>query len=365
MFDFKNMDKKMKLYIIISGSVIAFIILLLIILKIAVGGRVDSKNFELRIKKAAITYYEKYPNKLPKNSGEKVTISDEKLVESGTLKNLDKLLDKGLTCSGSVNVSNNNGVYLYQPIVKCSDKYETKLLYKQILEDNMLQVDKDGLYKVYDYYLFRGEKLNNYVSFAGHNWRILKINSDNTVRIILEDNLDTTVWDDRYNAEKDDTVGKNNYSISRIKEYFDDIINGKSSMFNDESKALIVPSTLCIGARDENATNLDGSIECATKLEKQSIGLLQVNEYANVSLDNGCKSIFDSQCMNYNFLADFNNFWTITADSKNSYSVYKIAGTVIDSNASSYAQPRMVINISADAIYTKGNGTKSNPYIIK
>lgn len=361
----KNMDKKMKLYLIIGASAIIFIILLLIILKIAVGSTINSRVFESRLKNAAISYYEKYPNKLPKLNGEKVSVTIDELVNAGNLKSLDKLLDKGLTCSGNVSVSNNNSNYLYQPIIECSDKYKTNLLYNKIIEDNPVVTSSDGLYKVNDYYLFRGEKLNNYVKFADKNWRILRINNDNTIRLILLDNLDTVSWDDRYNSDKQENIGKNIYSISRIKETLDNYFNGDKSIFKKEDKALIVPSDLCIGARNENATVMDGSIECANKLEKQPLGLLQVNEYPIISLDSGCRLVSNNQCTNYNYLSTLNNFWTLTANTANSYTVYRVSRRVEVANAESYAVPRIVLNITSDALYTKGNGTENNPYIIK
>lgn len=360
----KNLDKKTLLYLGIAGGSIVVLIIFLAILKIAVGGRVNSKQFESRLKNAAVAYYENYPDKLPKISGNKVTISIDELVKSGNLKSLDKLLDKGLTCEGNVNVSNNNGYYLYQPIIKCSDDYETNLLYKQILKDNPVVTSGNGLYQMGDYHLFRGENLNNYVKFADMNFQIVKINSDNTIKMILIDNIETTVWDDRYNIEKDDAVGKNDYTISRIKDklnnYFDN-----NEYFDKENKALIVPQTLCIGARNENSTINDGSIECAKKIENQPLGLLQVNEYMLASIEPTCKYLYDSQCTNYNYLANISNTWTLTPNSKNTYQVYKIAGYVYSNNASINAQPKFVITISSDALFDKGTGTEEDPYILK
>ena len=75
--------------------------------------------------------------------------------------------------------------------------------------------------------------------------------------------------------------------------------------------------------------------------------------------------MYDSQCMNYNFLAYFNPFWTLTADSSNTYKVYKVNGILTSMNASTYSQPKIVLNISSDALCSEGNGTIKNPYIIE
>lgn len=360
----KNLDKRTLLYLGIGVGSVVILIIFLFILKLAVGGRINSKQFESKVKSAAISYYEKNPKKLPKISGNKVTISIDELVKSGDLKSMDKLLDKGLTCEGSVNVSNNNGYYLYQPVIKCSDDYETSLLYKKILEDNSVVKSGDGLYKINDYHLFRGENLNNYVKFADMNFQIIKINNDNTIRMILIDNLEATPWDDRYNTEMQDNVGKNNYTISRIKETLNDYFENKN-IFSEEDKSLIVPQTLCIGARNENSTLNNGSIECSKKIENQPLGLLQVNEYMLASIEPTCKYLYDSQCTNYNYLANISNTWTLTPNSKNTYQVYKLAGYIYSNNASVNAQPKFVVTISSDVLYNKGNGTINDPYIIK
>ena len=55
--------------------------------------------------------------------------------------------------------------------------------------------DKSGLYKSIDTnggeptYYFRGNVTNNYVSFAGQTWRIVRINEDGTIRLIMQDGI--------------------------------------------------------------------------------------------------------------------------------------------------------------------------------
>ena len=168
--NFKDLDKKTKLYLGIAIGMILFIIFLLIILKLTVKRTIGSKQFEARVKNATQEYYKKYPDKLPDSNNSRITISIDELVNEGFLKNPEKLLKKGLTCKGKVSVSNNNGFYIYQPIIECSDDYKTKLLYQKILEDNPIKTSGNGLYQVNDYYLFRGELVNNFVSFADKKW---------------------------------------------------------------------------------------------------------------------------------------------------------------------------------------------------
>ena len=77
---------------------------------------------------------------------------------------------------------------------------------------------EEGLYPAEDDYgyswYFRGAQTNNYVSFAGFTWRIVRINGDGSVRLILDGTLDkVTACDDEticttsaFNSNKDDNA---------------------------------------------------------------------------------------------------------------------------------------------------------------
>lgn len=362
----KAMDKKMLVYLGIGFGSILFIIILIIVLKIIVGSRINSKTFESRVKDAAVSYYKEHKKELPKANEIPNTISIEKLVDEGYLKDPDSLLKKGVSCKGNVNVSNNNGYYLYQPVIECSDKYKTNLLYKQILSDNKIAAEGDGLYQIQDYFLFKGEKPNNFVSFAGRKWRILRINNDNSIRMILYDDLNHVSWDDRYNVNEKQNVGKNDFNISRIKEYLIKSYKEDGALkLTKDDRALLVPTELCIGAKAENSLLMDGSVECSKKTEKMPLGLLQINEYTIASLDIDCKKLNDIQCKNYNFVSKLDSFWTLNADSVDTSHVYRIDSIPESVSAVSAARPRFVVNISENALYNKGIGTEENPYIIK
>lgn len=363
-FNLKNLDKKTLIYLGIGFGMILLLIIILVILKATISKRIGSKQYETKVKEAAISYYKKYPDKLPQNNGMSITVSIDELVNENLIKSQDKLLNKGLSCSGNVNVSNNNGYYLYQPIIECSDDYKTSLLYTKILENNPIKARGNGLYKINDYYLFRGEEVNNYASFADKKWYILRINEDNTIKMVLIDDLKyKDVWDDRYNSSIEKYYGKNDFSISRIR---DDLEYYYNDIFEEDDKALIVPKELCVGARSIDAESIDGSIECSKKTDKSPLGLLQTNELVIASIDPECKGIYDLQCTNYNYLTSLSDSWTLNAVAENSYQVYKLSRTIpYRVNANQKSQPRIVLNISANALYKSGTGTSEDPYIIK
>ena len=57
--------------------------------------------------------------------------------------------------------------------------------------------DASGLYKSTDTntnkptYYFRGNVTNNYVKFAGQTWRIVRVNEDGTIRIVMQDGINS------------------------------------------------------------------------------------------------------------------------------------------------------------------------------
>ena len=315
------------------------------------------------MKQAAIDYCKTHEELLPQPNSP-VTITYSTLQEQELLKPVDKYLKTEQQCSGQVVVKNNNGNYSYTPYLKCGNEYVTTELYKKVLENNQIVTERDGLYQIGSSKVFRGEKINNYVSFANKTWRILKINDDNSIKLLLNDSKIKTTWDNRYNSEKKYTSGKNTYSISRLKETIDELYNN-NTFLSDDDKSKLVAKSLCIGSRSKDLTTNDGAAECKSVLENQYIGVISLYEYINSSIDEKCKNYNNNECQNYNYLTRFpdnNAWWTITPVSDNTYQVYIIGsyGTMSISNCSSTAAVRPTVYLNSDVMYSSGDGMKNN-----
>lgn len=356
----KYLDQELvkKLGIVIGAVVGAFIII--IIFLTITGGRLTYTQIESRMVSAAKEYYRDNKDKLPKTDNGVVTISTDKLVEEEYMKSLTKLVkNKDDVCSGQVSVTKNEDNYYYSPTLSCGENYSTKKL-KDVIVDKTVTTE-NGLYQVGENYIFKGDNVNNYVKFADRLWRIIKINPDGSIRMIDISKRDGVVWDDRYNSEKDYNIGINDYGVSRIKDTINNIYNELSS----KDKAYILKQNLCIGKRNENETNNDGSVECSSVLENQNIGLIQVNEFVLASLSNKCNNPTSHECSNYNYLASIESIWTLNADSTNTYKVFKISGNAFTTNAVNSAQPKAVVHINSQVNYVSGDGSEENPYVFK
>ena len=314
----------------------------------------------------------KYANssELP-SKGSKLEVNINKLVEEGLMKSINEYTkDEEANCSGKVTIYNNNGSYLYVPNIDCGSKYKTKNLYDTIISDNLV-TSGNGLYQVNDEYVFKGDNINNYVSIGNELFRIISINEDGTIRLIENKGKteNYTVWDDRYNVEKNANYGVNNYYenglSSRLRDKLDSIY--KSDVYSDELKAYFISRENCVGKRSVNESDNSGAIECSVKTEATPISTIALYEYFRASLDPNCNAVLSESCTNYNYFNEstYNNFLTLTADKDSSYKIFKImAGSVMLSNASNSSTLKIVVNVSGDLAVVSGDGTKENPYMI-
>ncbi len=356
--------------IMIACGIIVFVLVIVIILLLynAIFAKTTYKDIENKVLDAAKKYYSEHTELLPQNENEEVSTTDAALTQAGYLKSMSELTKKmdGVTCTATVMVNYAGGEYRYTPLLNCGDSYSTKTLVSHIETNESKVFNGDGLYEYNGELVYRGEKPNNYVKFAGKIWRIVKIVNGKAV-LISDEKVSSVVWDDRFNTDRDDTDGINNYSVSRIKDSLDELYKD-DKFFNNETKNLLSSHTLYVGKRYETDNYNDGSIEKSQVIENQYIGLLPLYDYINASIDMNCNSADTDSCTNYNYLSLYGyTWWTITADASNTYKVFRVSssGTIGLTRASSNGYMRPVIHLAKDAIYVSGNGTAENPYIIK
>lgn len=361
--DLSGLIKKMYKYIIIAVIVVVGLILIFWLMSLAKNKKLSFSAIEDKMVNAAKDYMEEDEKKLPILDNE-VVISVKTLVENGNMKELSSYTKKDIVCNGEVVVKNNSGYYSYIPYLNCGKEYKTQTLGNYIIENSEIVSTDKGLYSVGNEYIYRGEFVDNFVSFAGQLWRIIKIDSNGDIRIVQKESKQKSEWDDRYNIQKDQVVGINDYEKSRIKETLD---NNFEKLFKDDEKAKIVSKDICIGERYQQDTTKDGSTECAKKLPNQKLGLLQTNEYLYASIDPNCTSTLADACQNYNYLAlSTKNFWTQNANAENTYSAYYIAQSYLNITKTIVSKNVfMTLYLDKNTLYESGTGTEEDPYIIK
>ena len=210
-------------------------------------------------------------------------------------------------------------------------------------------------------YYFRGNVTNNYFSFADKIWRVVRINGDGTVRLILDENIELLKT---FNNKADEYF--NTSIAATLKEWYE------ANLFQYES--YIYEGKYCY----DNEISSDGklytaynrifiaklpSFNCESKVITSKVGLLSLDEalYAGLGISNPNKT-------SYLFNEKNSDWWTMTSaqlDGNNYYPfVIKNDGSIshnINGNTSKGVRP--VINLSF-SLKIEGDGTKDNPYKI-
>ena len=353
---------KDKSYYLLGGTVL-IIILLIVISSCSSGNGGSYASIENKMVVAAKKYYSNNKNALPKLEGSQIRVTISTLVDKELLKEVKDPKDKSNLCSGYVEVTKVSNDYSYIPFLTCKGNYEPEYLTDKIKKSKQDELG-NGLYEINGEYIYRGDDVNNYVSFNDMLFRIIKIDSSNNIKLVLNERTeDYYAWDNKYNSERAQNVGNTtNYLLTNIRkslnEYYD-------KTFTKESKAKIVSKTLCVG-KYSFTDNFSSEKECSIIKENEKIGLLNLMDYKNASLDSGCVSLKSGECTNRNYLAnDSIGTWTLNSSSDDTYRVFYISNEVDESTASNEKRINPVIYLSDKVITNQGNGSLEKPYIIK
>lgn len=361
-----NVNKKLFKYMFIVIGVFVGLMIIIGVVKLIVGNKLSYPKIEDKMQKAAISYLNDKDTELSLPTGnEVVNVDVEDLVANKNMKELSKYVkNKNVTCTGNVVVRKQNDEYLYIPHLDCGDAYKTTSLKDYIIDKQGIVSEGDGLYYFNNEYVYRGEYVNNYLSFAGQTWRILEIDADGNIKLLQDETKLRKTWDNRYNVEAKSSVGINNYELSRINKTLNDLYD---EIFTADDKKYITSKNLCVGKRFIGDTTKNGQTECTEILENQNIGLIQMDEYLRVSLDSNCTKIREGACQNYNYLSKYTEaWWSITPNAVDTHSAYEIySGIANSSNASISKLVRASIYLNNDVIYVSGDGSIENPYVFK
>ncbi len=235
------------------------------------------------------------------------------------------------------------------------------------------------LIKIDNKYYFRGNVTNNYLEFAGRLWRIVGINENNTIKIILNDTLEPIKYSNYTNASdytgftyiyNNETINNNitnqlfDWYQNNLITYDSYIVNSKYC--NDSSREFKngqsyfgayqrlnndkKPSTVC------PETNNDYGGEY-----KQKIGLLTADEVAISG------AVYNQENPNY-YLNNGTTFYTMSPSTfMYGYQAYVMyvdeTGTLTSTLTTKEQGLRPVITLSSH-LTSEGTGTLTDPYRI-
>ena len=221
------------------------------------------------------------------------------------------------------------GIYYYKELNTVSSDGR---LISQLVSENNIVYQGDGLYQEGDLYYYKGKNVNNYVYYSGRVWRIISISLDK-IKMITDENQSIMVWG-----------YKSNYEESYINKWLNEDKFIKS--INDDGK--MVSASWCNKSIDNDKYTCDSTVD-------SSVGLIEVSEYLKAM---GKDS----------YLNNGTYFWTINYTDDNKVYYINKEGNVNNisySNQDYYSYGvRPVININDDVKYLSGNGSKNDPYML-
>ena len=243
--------------------------------------------------------------------------------------------------------------------------------------------DASGLYKSTatntgePTYYFRGNVTNNYVSFAGQTWRIVRVNEDGTIRIVMQDGINS-------NANIAFNSNYNNYSYmyytnsnakTQLESWYQTNIGSKTNLaskvatgayYCEQAKAKYDSSYTSGSAAMTLYSSYTPDFKCTTDGNGKgsvnaSVGLLSYDEVVHAG------GYYGKDNSNYYLYNSAIYWWTMSpAGFSGSYSyvwyVYT-AGRVINRNVDNTDRLRAVLILNADTLAT-GSGTSSDPFVV-
>ena len=351
------------------GVAAAFVVLLIILFLASSCQKkvADFSEYRELMIEAAKKHFENNEDDLPTEDGKSNEYTLKQMIENGDIKDYVKVFDnESLKCEGTVEVTNNNGYYLYTSELDCGEEYSTKKLNKTIIEDNLVETGQ-GLHEVGNEYVFKGNNVNNYAKFDNEDYRIISIDEDGYIYVVKEKSQYYCYWDIHFNSETNET-GINSYyrepdKPSTLKDCLEDFYTYETY---DENKAYIKTQTVCYGARNADDTSKDGSTECTEKYENSTISLLAPYEYLRASTEEECINISSASCMNYNWITEIGTTFLITPVSGTSNKVYnkRSGGGIGTTNVENKYPVLAKFKLDKKIDYIDGDGSYHNPYII-
>ena len=190
---------------------------------------------------------------------------------------------------------------------------------------------ESGLYSANGGFVFRGKIDRNYLQYNNMLWRVVRINEDRSIDVILDDYINILPW----NSEVSE------FTKSEIYDYLN------NDFLNQLDKSLLVEGTIC----NEMVDDIKGKTCDHENIVKTYVSFLSVSDFLGATIDSK------------NYLVDDEEiFWL------RDYSSDKIWHTngsnVSRSDSNVFYEVRPVVRLSKEIHYTKGNGTIDNPYIV-
>ena len=291
-------------------------------------------------------------------------VQDNLLIQSGDTQNFTLTVNHNTSTTFKLEVEKIDDVeeYFYMTLLKQNEVVDAATSVGSEVattsEGLIASSDDDGAT-----YYFRGAVTNNYVTFAGLTWRIVRINGDGSVRLILDDITDTLA---NYNSDMEDYEDTSHTDLFTSLESFYDsnLSNYDSYIANTRFCSEVGKTDTTYNAYTRIVTNEIPTFNCLGERFTSKIGLLTVDE---VVFAGGLYGEENSEYYLYNEEID-NLWWTLSLSKEDDDTFYPFLvnekGEIVDNvSGSLYRGFRPVISLNRNVLVT-GSGTIDDPYVV-
>ena len=245
--------------------------------------------------------------------------------------------------------------------------------------------DASGLYKSTatntgnPTYYFRGNVENNYVKFAGFTWRIVRVNEDGTIRIIMQDGINNNTGY-KFNSSYSNYTYMY-YTNSEAKTTLENWYRTNIGSKKDLADKVATGNYYCEQAKVKQSNNYTSGSATMTTYNKYtpdfkcssdgngkgqvnaSVGLLTYDEVVHAG------GYYNQNNSNYYLYNSAEFWWTMSpvgfiTRTSDAWSVSTTG--YLDYHPVSYKfLLRAVIILNADTQISDGDGTKENPFVVE
>ena len=217
---------------------------------------------------------------------------------------------------------------IYHP--KAENGEAVTLIAGSLIDGATYQTTDEGLYRIGGSSIYKGENVNNYFKFSNFLWRIISVNTDGTIELALDSNINALMFNSKIaNFEKSDIL---TYLNTEFRKDIDTKDLTKTSYCLDEVETL-------------------DDVTCNTTNANSFVRLLSINEFVN------------SKVEEKSYLISEQEYWLYNTSKEKVWHTSEESISLDDANEYYFVKP--VIRLKNSNILLGGKGTLEDPYYIE
>lgn len=227
--------------------------------------------------------------------------------------------------------------FYYYSKQNMSIKSDSATLNGLIVSNNKLVGSGDGLHRDSDGYYFKGKVANNYVSFGNRLFRVLRINNDNTVKLVSNDLVSSFMWGE-----------ESSYEFSNLKYWLNNTGEANSGIYYN---SLPNPEEFLVKTSYREDILDSGKVKNSKNSYSDYVTTLSISDYI---LADGKKGYLKNNKIFY--------LLGLTTDKENLY--VDEDGSIKNCDSLEGYGIRAVITLKNDLAVASGDGSVEKPFVV-